>query len=274
MVEGESTDNDVDGEDSSDDGDGEIVDDAEGDVGDDVFSVFSTSDNDPDGDDADGAVDDGRDIITTDCDDHLDENGDDGYDRRLKAWGFQHHRVDHGYMLHLVNRVDLARKKAYWDADKAYHDAYDNKERERYEQLEQDVLDRDARIANNVPSKDDRGFLENLRIKTASNTPGPCGSAPRAGRVALVRESVTRVNAQPVSDAYRATLKANYRVYVEASDTFIREQEELHARANRECSARAANGEDARDVRARWEAYERYGCCGALDDAFFDPRNG
>jgi hypothetical protein len=38
-VEGESTDNDVDGKDSSDDD-------------------FSTSDNDPDGDDADGSVDD------------------------------------------------------------------------------------------------------------------------------------------------------------------------------------------------------------------------
>jgi hypothetical protein len=48
MVEGESADNDVDGKDSPDDADGEIVDDAEGDVGDDVFSVFLTSDNDPD----------------------------------------------------------------------------------------------------------------------------------------------------------------------------------------------------------------------------------
>jgi hypothetical protein len=107
-VEGESTDNDVDREGSSDDGDGEIVDDAEGDVGDDVFSVFSTSDNDPDGDDAEGAVDDGRDVfITTDGDDHLDENGADGYDRRLNAWCVRHHRADYAYKLHLEKRVDL-----------------------------------------------------------------------------------------------------------------------------------------------------------------------
>jgi hypothetical protein len=62
--------------------------------------------------------------------------------------------------------------------------------------------------------------------------------------------------------------------YVEASDTFIREHEELNAQAKKECSAREANGEDARDVRTRWEQFERYSCLGALDDAFFDPRNG
>jgi hypothetical protein len=77
-----------------------------------------------------------------------------------------------------------------------------------------------------------------------------------------------------LSVAYRATLIENNRVYVEASDTFIREHGELNARAKKECSAREANGEDARDVRARWEQFERYSCCGALDDAFFDPRNG
>jgi hypothetical protein len=100
--------------------------------------------------------------------------------------------------------------------------------------------------------------------------------AARRESDALVRESDTRVNAQPGSDAHRAYVedtKNDYRVYVEASETFIREQEKLHARAKRECSAHAANGEDVRDVRARWEAYERYGC-GALDGAFFDPRNG
>ena len=38
--------------------------------------------------------------------------------------------------------------------------------------------------------------------------------------------------------------------------------------------AREANGEDVRTVRASWEAFNCYGCFGALDDAFFDPRNG
>jgi hypothetical protein len=119
----------------------------------------------------------------------------------------------------------------------------------------------------NVPSKDDRGFLEKLRIKNREQYARALRErAARRESDALVRESDTRVNAQPVSDACR--------VYVEASETFTREQEELHARAKRECSARTANGEDVRDVRDRWDAYERYGCCGALGEAFFDPRNG
>jgi hypothetical protein len=71
---------------------------------------------------------------------------------------------------------------------------------------------------------------------------------------ARVRESDARVGAKPDSDAYHAYVEASendYRAYVEASKTPIREQEELHARVARECSARAANGED---VRARWDA--------------------
>jgi hypothetical protein len=80
--------------------------------------------------------------------------------------------------------------------------------------------------------------------------------------------------ARAESEALLLESNANWRAYVEASDTFIREHELLNARAKKECSAREANGEDARDVRARWEQFERYGCCGALDDAFFDPRNG
>jgi hypothetical protein len=80
--------------------------------------------------------------------------------------------------------------------------------------------------------------------------------------------------ARTESDALPQERNANYRVYVEASDKFIREYEELNAQAKKKCSAREANGEDARDVRARWEQFERYSCLGALDDAFFDPRNG
>jgi hypothetical protein len=52
---------------------------------------------------------------------------------------------------------------------------------------------------------------------------------------------------------------------------FIREQDELPAL--RECFARTPNSKDIHEVRARWDAYERYGC-GALEDSFFDPRNG
>jgi hypothetical protein len=247
-VEGESSDNDVDGKDSSDDD-------------------FSTSDPDGDGDDADGSVDDGRDIfITTDCDDEVDENSDDGYKRRLEVWSSQHPHANSAYILHLENRIDDARREAYLETE-------DIKERERDEQLEQEILDRDARIASNVPSKADRGFLADIRRGNREQYARALRERSARREIdALVQDSDPRVNAQRV--AYRATLKENHRVYVEASDSFIREQEELHARAKKECSARAANGEDARDVRARWEAFERYGCCGALDDAFFDPRNG
>jgi hypothetical protein len=91
--DGESTGNDVDGEGSSGDCDGEIADDAEGDVGDEVLSIFSASDNDPDGDNLDD--DGGRHIhITKDGDDYIDENGHGGYDRRLVAWRPRRHRVN------------------------------------------------------------------------------------------------------------------------------------------------------------------------------------
>jgi hypothetical protein len=59
-----------------------------------------------------------------------------------------------------------------------------------------------------------------------------------------------------------------------ASDSFIRKINALHARATQMLQAREANGEDERTVRASWEAFVRYGCLGALDDAFFDHRNG
>jgi hypothetical protein len=48
----------------------------------------------------------------------------------------------------------------------------------------------------------------------------------------------------------------------------------LHARATKMFQAREAYGEDVRTIHASWEAFDRYGCFGALDDAFFDPRNG
>ena len=62
--------------------------------------------------------------------------------------------------------------------------------------------------------------------------------------------------------------------FLAAADPFFREREAHNAQATRMLQAREANGEDVRTVRASWEAYNRYGCFGALDDAFFDPRNG
>ena len=62
--------------------------------------------------------------------------------------------------------------------------------------------------------------------------------------------------------------------FLAAADPFFREREAQNAQATRMLQAREANGEDARTVRASWEPYNRYGCFGALDDAFFDPNNG
>jgi hypothetical protein len=145
-------------------------------------------------------------------------------------------------------RVDKA--KAY---AKAQHDALENYVRKQA----QDKLDSDERIASNVPSEADRNLLEDHRTRC-------CEQYARA----------LRVRADRADDALLRESNEHYRVNAEAFDSFIREHEELNARAKKECSAREANGEDARDVRARWEQFERYGCCGALDDAFFDPRNG
>ena len=213
----------------------------------------STSDSDPNGDDADGSVDDISvdDIfITTDSDDELDENGDDGYGRRLGIWLSQNY-ANHAFVLHLVSQIDAARR------DKAFWDDFDDQNRKNNETQEQDELDRDARIASNAPSEADRNILENRRTR----------SCREYARALLVR-------ADRSDDSLLRESDEDYRVNAEAFDSFIREHEELNARAKKECSAREANGEDARDVRARWEQFERYGCCGALDDAFFDPRNG
>jgi hypothetical protein len=152
---------------------------------------------------------------------------------------------------------------------KAQHDALENYVRKQA----QDKLDSDARIANNAPSAADRILLEQQNTRR------------RAEYAQAVRERTERLELEEMDSYYGHGGSADYdetfsasdsfnRVYVEASDSFIREQEELHARAKQKCSARAANGEDARDVRARWEAFERYGCCGALEETFFDPRNG
>jgi hypothetical protein len=151
-----------------------------------------------------------------------------------------------------------ANKRRNRKQQRKHFDAVEEQLRKHYEKQEKGELDSDARIASNVPSEADRKFLE----KRSTHC--------RAEYARALRERAARTE----SDALLQESDANYRVYVEASDTFIREHEELNARAKKECSAREANGEDARDVRARWEQFERYGCCGALDDAFFDPRNG
>jgi hypothetical protein len=127
--------------------------------------------------------------------------------------------------------------------------------------------DRDARIAS------DRKLLEHRRkIDLEQYAQALRERSERWEIDDIVQGSDPGVNAQRV--AYLAALIENNRLYVEASDYSIREHEAIHARTKQECSTRAANGEDARDVRARWEAFERYGCCDAFEDTFFASRNG
>jgi hypothetical protein len=128
-------------------------------------------------------------------------------------------------------------------------------------------LDRDARIAS------DRKLLEKRRKISLDQYAQALRERSERWKIHdIVRGSDPGINAQRVT--YLAALIENNRVYVEASDYLINAQEAIHARAYQECSTLAANGEDARDVRARWEAFERYGCCGAFEDTFFDLRNG
>jgi hypothetical protein len=135
---------------------------------------------------------------------------------------------------------------------------------------EQAILEREAHIASNVPSKADRSFLEKFNQETIEQYARALEE--RAERLVTdAHDRATDTNAMAV---HRAIVEKGYRDIAEIQDMFIREQKELHSRAKKECSARAANGEDARDVRVRWEAFKRYGCCGALGDSFFDPRNG
>jgi aryl-alcohol dehydrogenase-like predicted oxidoreductase len=150
------------------------------------------------------------------------------------------------------------KEKAY---AKAQHDAFENFVRKQ----DQDKLDSDARIASNVPSAADRKLLEQRNTRR------------RAEYARAVRERTERLEFEEMDYYYchggTADLD-NYDETFAASDSFIREQEAHNARATRMLQAREANGEDVRTVRASWEAFDRYGCFGALDDAFFDPRNG
>jgi hypothetical protein len=150
-----------------------------------------------------------------------------------------------------------AEAKAY---AKAQHDAFENFVRKQ----DQDNLDSDARIANNVPSAADRKLLEQRNTRR------------RAEYARAVRERTDRLECEEMASYYchGGSAEIEYDETFSASDSFIREQEAHNARATRMLQAREANGEDVRTVRASWEAFVRYGCFGALDDAFFDPRNG
>jgi hypothetical protein len=124
--------------------------------------------------------------------------------------------------------------------DKAQDDAFETLARKQI----QDKLDSDARIASNVPSAADRILLEKQNTRN------------RAIYDRAMQGRTERLE------------------FFAASDPFFREREAHNAQATRMLQAREANGEDVRTVRASWEAFNRYGCFGALDDAFFDPRNG
>jgi hypothetical protein len=128
-------------------------------------------------------------------------------------------------------------------------------------------LDKDERIAS------DRKLLETRRKFSLEQYAQALREQSERWKIEdIVRGSDVGINAKRVT--YLAALIENNRAYVKYSDYLIDSHESIHAQAHQECSTRAANGEDARDVRARWEAFERYGCCGAFEDTFFDLRNG
>jgi hypothetical protein len=247
----------VDDYDSSDDSDGENTDDADdSEVDTDAYDAYySEIVNDADTDDY------GIDMDARDAYFEKIRANDEAYRVYVDEGGAD---TDDAYAK--IKRPNFKAYKVYLKANKEYIvkriceecDADDEELRKYHEKQKQDKLDSDARIAGNVPSEADRRLLERL------------STYRHAEYARALRERAARTE----NDALLQENDANYRVYVEASYTFIREHEELNAQAKKECSAREANGEDARDVRTRWEQFERYSCLGALDDAFFDPRNG
>jgi hypothetical protein len=247
----------VDDYDSSDDGDGEIADDAD-DSEVDINAYYSEIVNDAD--DAEVDIDmDARDAYSEKIranEEATRVSVDEGADPD-EAYAKEHSANFRAYKVYLkANKKHVVKKR--WeeiDADEEEQRTDEEEQRKYYEKQEQDKLDSDARIAGNVPSEADRSLLEKL------------STYRHAEYAKALRARAARTESE-------GSYVANYRAYVEASDTFIREHEELNAQAKKECSAREANGEDARDVRTRWEQFERYSCLGALDDAFFDPRNG
>jgi hypothetical protein len=239
---------------SSDADDNNVDDHDAGDCADEVDDV-SSDDHDADGvdstdgkdsSDADGSSVDDHDADDGDCDDEVDDGSGDDHD---------------------ADGVDSTDGKDSSDADKKRllllldkRNAYAKAQEDAFEKLvrkqNQDKLDSDARIASNVPSAADRKLLEQRNTHC------------RAEYARAVRERTERLEFEElVQDSY-------YDENFAASDNFIREYRALQERAKQACDERADNGEDVRTVRARWDAFVRYGHYGALNDAFFDPRNG
>jgi hypothetical protein len=218
------------------------------------------------GDADDNSVDD-HDADDGDCDDEVDDVSDDDHDADAVDSTNGKDLSDDDFS---PSNNDADSKDSSDDGDgeivgdfddavdkrNAYAKAQDVAFKEQRRKRNQDKLDSDARIASNAPSEADRKLLEQRNTHF------------RAEYARAVRERSERLEFEElVQDSY-------YDEDFAASDSFIREQKALHARATQMLHARAANGEDVRTVRASWEAFERYGCFGALDDAFFDPRNG
>jgi hypothetical protein len=231
----------VDDYDSSDDGDGEIADDAD--------------DSEVDMDPGDYYSE-----IVNDADDaEFDMDARDAYSEKIRA-NDEACRVsvdegadpDEAYAKE--NSANFKAYKVYLKANKKYVekqrweeiDADDEEQRKNDEKQKQDTLESDARIANNVPSAADRRYLEEVNTRN---------------RAIFDKAMYGRTESERLE-------------FLAASHPFFRDRKAHNAQATRMLQAREANGEDARTVRASWEAYNRYGCFGALDDAFFDPSNG
>jgi hypothetical protein len=141
-----NTDNDVDGKDSSDDGDGEIIDDA---------------------DDAE-----------------VDVDPWDAYFKKERA-------NEKAYRVSVEGGVDpwdayfkqeRANEKAYRVYVEAHWDAFDDQELKRHEQCNKTYWTETRALPATSQAKPTAASSNNAEHITAINTPGPCGSAPRARR--------------------------------------------------------------------------------------------
>jgi hypothetical protein len=230
----------VDDYDSSDDGDGEIADDADDYDDMDPGDYYSEIVNDSD--DAEFDMD-ARDAYSKEIranDEACRVSVDDGADPD-EAYAKEHSANFKAYKVYLKANKDYVDKQRCeeFDAIVAEYKANELKQI-------QDTLESDARIASNVPSAADRRYLEEVNTRN---------------RAIFDKAMYGRTESERLE-------------FLAASHPFYRDRKAHNAQATQMLQAREANGEDVRTVRASWEAYNRYGCFGALDDAFFDPSNG
>jgi hypothetical protein len=263
-----NTDNNVDDHDADDGDCADEVDDVSSDDHD-ADGVDPTDDKDSS--DADDSSVDDHDADDSDCDDEIDGENDEIDDAETKR---------------LLERVEREKANAI-----VQQNAFEKLVRKQ----DQDKLDSDARIASDVPNAADRKLLEQREKYARKQDQDKLDSDARIAKDKL--DSDARNASEVPSAADRKLLEQRQTLcrvkYVQAvrersnrlawgyydnedftaTENFIHEYEALQERAQQSCEELKA-WENVRDVRARWENFERYGHYGALKHSFFDPRNG